>query len=193
MSQLLSASAPRRSLSALTASLLIGLAPLAWGQTLWLDDAGRPGAAAQQAVQWLTQADRDGLRPADYGASTLSQALTQAQTSPPAPDAAARLDAELTDAVLRYLNQLRLQDADARLRTTAALLWLRKQPGTIDAAALAGLPGGMASPARPFQFDAAAATLGTPLYAKPRDGEPAGGVWRIPLPASRLQPTAASP
>ena len=107
MSQLLSASAPRRSLSALTASLLIGLAPLAWGQTLWLDDAGRPGAAAQQAVQWLTQADRDGLRPADYGASTLSQALTQAQTSPPAPDAAARLDAELTDAVLRYLNQLR--------------------------------------------------------------------------------------
>ena len=88
---------------------------------------------------------------------------------------------------------LRLQDADARLRTTAALLWLRQQPGTIDAAALAGLPGGMASPARPFQFDAAAATLGTPLYAKPRDGEPAGGVWRIPLPASRLQPTAASP
>ena len=62
MSQLLSAPAPRRGLSALTATLLFGLAPLAWGQSLWLDDAGRPGAAARQAVQWLAHADRDGLR-----------------------------------------------------------------------------------------------------------------------------------
>ena len=27
---------------------------------------------------------------------------------------------------------LRLQDAQARLRTTAALLWLREQPGALD-------------------------------------------------------------
>lgn len=113
MSQLLSAPAPRRGLSALTATLLFGLAPLAWGQSLWLDDAGRPGAAARQAVQWLAHADRDGLRPADYGASALSQTLAQAETHPLPPDAAARLDSELTDAVLRYLNQLRHGRVDA--------------------------------------------------------------------------------
>ena len=60
----------------------------------------------------------------------------------------------------------RLQDADARLRTLAALL-----------------------------LDAEAGTLGTPLFfARPRaDGQEPDGTWTVPLPASRLQPAAPAP
>jgi hypothetical protein len=89
---------------------------------------------------------------------------------------------------------LRLQDADARLRTMAALLWLRGQEGTIDEAALARLPAPMRSPARPIRLDLVAGTLGTDLYEKPRP-EPHGhdGTWSVPLPASRLQAAGASP
>ena len=90
---------------------------------------------------------------------------------------------------------LRLQDAQARLRTTAALLWLREQPGAIDEIALARLPPAMQSTARPLELDAAAGTLATALYEKPsmsKDRD--NGLWAIPLPASRLQSAdAASP
>lgn len=86
---------------------------------------------------------------------------------------------------------MRLQDADARLRTVAALLWLREQDGPIDAAALERVPAALRSPARPFQLDLEAGTLGTPVFwAK---GADADDTWSVPLPASRLQPAAPSP
>lgn len=89
---------------------------------------------------------------------------------------------------------LRLQDADARLRALAALLWLRGQAGAIDHAALARLPASMQSPSRPLRLDPAAATLGTPLFERPRPGDEGhDGNWSVPLPASRLQPAATSP
>ncbi|WP_028916040.1 hypothetical protein [Pseudoxanthomonas sp. J35] len=86
---------------------------------------------------------------------------------------------------------MRMQDADARLRTVAALLWLRDQDGPIDAAALERVPVALRSPARPFQLDPEAGTLGTEVFwAK---GAGANGTWPVPLPASRLQPAAPSP
>lgn len=87
----------------------------------------------------------------------------------------------------------RLQDADARLRAMAALLWLRKQEGAIDEAALARLPESMRSPARPLRLDLSAATLGTALYAQSRPDRDHDGTWTVPLPASRLQSAGASP
>ena len=86
------------------AGLLLVAAQLAIAQPLWLDDAGRPGAAAREALGWLMQAESEGLRPADYQAAALAQALA----APPAsPEAAARLDAAISAAVLRYLAELR--------------------------------------------------------------------------------------
>ncbi|WP_372014518.1 hypothetical protein [Pseudoxanthomonas sp. 10H] len=89
---------------------------------------------------------------------------------------------------------VRLQDADARLRTLAALLWLRRQDGVIDEAAVARLPAPMRSAVRPLRLDATAGTLGVDLYESPRP-EPRGhdGTWSVPLPASRLQAAGASP
>ena len=87
---------------------------------------------------------------------------------------------------------LRLQDADARLRTMAALLWLRGRGGAIDEVALAQLPLSSQSPARPLRLDTAAGTLGTALYEPPR-GDGGDGTWSVPLPASRLQRGDVSP
>ncbi|MBO9718372.1 MAG: hypothetical protein J7507_16650 [Pseudoxanthomonas sp.] len=89
---------------------------------------------------------------------------------------------------------LRLQDADARLRTMAALLWLRGQDGPIDEAVLVRVPAPMRSRSRPFRLDLAAGTLGTALYEKPLpDPQGHDGTWAVPLPASRLQAPVASP
>ena len=86
------------------AGLLLVAAQLAIAQPLWLDESGRPGAAAREALGWLMQAESEGLRPADYQAAALAQALA----APPAsPEAAARLDAAISAAVLRYLAELR--------------------------------------------------------------------------------------
>ncbi len=90
--------------------MLLALAQWAGAQTLWLDDAGQPRPAAHEAVAWLTQADRDGLQPADYGAARLAQALA----GPVTPDTAAPLNAEITQAVQRYLADLRHGRVDPR-------------------------------------------------------------------------------
>ena len=96
-------------------------------------------------------------------------------------------------AATAYANYgLRLQDADARLRTMAALLWLRGRGGAIDEVALAQLPLSSQSPARPLRLDTAAGTLGTALYEPPR-GDGGDGTWSVPLPASRLQRGDVSP
>lgn len=124
--------AQRRTAARFTTALLLGLAPLAWGQALWLDAAGRPGPAAQEAVQWLVEAEREGLRPADYGAGALTKALALAQALDqlPLPGEAARLDATLTQAVLRYLHELR----DGRV--AAAQIHARYDSATAPAADL---------------------------------------------------------
>ena len=92
-----------------------GLLALAapWAQAaLWLDDAGHPRAAAREAVQWLTSAEQQGLRPADYDAQQLSSALAEAERHALPPDAATQLDERLTRHVLDYLGDLRHGRAD---------------------------------------------------------------------------------
>ena len=93
-----------------------GLLALAapWAQAgLWLDDAGHPRAAAREAVQWLTSAEQQGLRPADYDAQQLSSALAEAERHHALPpDAATQLDERLTRHVLDYLGDLRHGRAD---------------------------------------------------------------------------------
>ena len=89
---------------------------------------------------------------------------------------------------------VRLQDAGARLRTTAALLWLRGHDGPIDEAALSRAPAPLRSPERPLRLDLATATLGTAVYEKPRPGTHGhDGTWSVPLPGSRLQSAGVSP
>jgi len=88
----------------------------------------------------------------------------------------------------------RLQDVDARLRTTAGLLWLRGHDGAIDQASLERLPAHMQSLSRPLLLDAEAGTLGTAIFERPRgDGTERDRNWSIPLPASRLQSADAAP
>ncbi len=81
---------------------------------------------------------------------------------------------------------LRLQDADAQLRTLATLLELRGQDGAMDAAALERLPAARSDRARPLLLDAGAGTLGVALYARRKDAD-APRTWSLLLPASRLQ------
>ncbi len=86
----------------------------------------------------------------------------------------------------------RLQDADAQLRTLAAMLELRGKAGAMDGAALARLPAARGDRARPLLLDAEAGTLGVALYGTRGDAD-APGTWSVPLPASRLQVVPASP
>ncbi len=88
---------------------------------------------------------------------------------------------------------VRLQDVQARMRTMAALLWLREQEGGMDANLLAQWPSAMQSPSRSVHLNEAHATLGTALFEP--GGQGSGGqddTWSVPLPASRIQPAADS-
>ena len=112
--------AARRALPLVCASgVWLGPTPPAWADTLWLDGAGRPLAAAHTVVDWLTHAERDGLQPADYGAADLARAVAAAQAQAPSADEAARLDTALTDAATRYLQQLRYGRVDATRQLNA--------------------------------------------------------------------------
>jgi murein L,D-transpeptidase YcbB/YkuD len=71
-----------------------GAAPAA----LWIDGRGDMTTAAEQTLDLLRTADRDGLNPADY---LSSDALTANGTS-----SAAEFEVELTRAALRYLRDL---------------------------------------------------------------------------------------
>ncbi|HMN22241.1 MAG TPA: L,D-transpeptidase family protein [Ottowia sp.] len=88
------------------AALLGLLLPLAAGaQSLWFDQHGQPSPAAHEAVQWLAQAASDGLRPADYDAERWARALDG--RAPVPAERVAEWDAELTQTVARYLQELR--------------------------------------------------------------------------------------
>jgi len=83
------------------------------GPTVPLDPALlRPWA--EEIVARLASAADDGLDPADYGAEPLRAALASAKDSTPVPEVAARLDAALLAALLRYLADLRHGRVDPR-------------------------------------------------------------------------------
>lgn len=82
---------------------------------------------------------------------------------------------------------LRLQDTDARLRLTAAMLWLRAQQGPIDEAAVTRLPTTFRSQARPPSLDTNTGTLGTAVYGRTEKDSTRDGMWWMPLPSSRIQ------
>jgi len=76
------------------------------GELLWFE-GDRPGAAARQAVDLLSDAGSHGLQARDYDAEALREAVAQATAQPRSGDAAnARLDQDLTVAMLRYLRDL---------------------------------------------------------------------------------------
>lgn len=87
---------------------------------------------------------------------------------------------------------LRLQDADARLRVMAAMLWLRAQQGRMDDAALTRLPASLRSQARPLRLDTKTGMFGTAVYDSAGNGNTRDGMWWVPLPSSRIQPADVS-
>lgn len=66
----------------------------------------RPGADAFLALKTLVDAEAQGLNPEDYHVAELSQALLRAAQGQTEPAMMARLDKQLTDALIRYLRDL---------------------------------------------------------------------------------------
>jgi murein L,D-transpeptidase YcbB/YkuD len=78
-------------------------------------DGERPGPQARQAVSLLLDASSHGLRPDDYAAAALQQAVERAALgAPPDADSARRLDLGLTLAMQRYLGDLHGGRVDPR-------------------------------------------------------------------------------
>ncbi|HEX9755230.1 MAG TPA: L,D-transpeptidase family protein [Gemmatimonadales bacterium] len=74
---------------------------------LWFTTGGDLRGVGTEALELLTGAESDGLRPDDYAASRLdSLARAIADQQDPDPQSVARLDAGLSLAVLRYLRHL---------------------------------------------------------------------------------------
>jgi murein L,D-transpeptidase YcbB/YkuD len=107
---------PRRGLlCAVCLPLLLAAGALQADTGLAWFDGGRPGAQARQAVDLLRDAQSHGLRPEDYAAAALQQAVEQAALGPLPDTAAARhLDQGLTLALQRYLKDLHLGRVDPR-------------------------------------------------------------------------------
>lgn len=94
----------------------LGLAPcaVALDNALWFDK-GRPKAEAGQAAKILLSAASDGLEPEDYEAESLAQAIAGAEREQQLPaDALVRLEMRLTEAMSRYLSDLRFGRIDPR-------------------------------------------------------------------------------
>jgi len=88
------------------AALALFVGACSAGEPMWFD-GDRPGTAARQAVDLLSDAFSHGLQPRDYDAEALRQAVAQASVNPRPDDAAnARLNQALTAAMLRYLHDL---------------------------------------------------------------------------------------
>ncbi|WP_431777597.1 hypothetical protein [Ottowia caeni] len=104
---------------ALAGGLLAMVAPWLQAQALWLDDVGRVRPAAQQAVRWLAEADQQGLRPADYAAAELSQAVKQAESGALSAQASIELEDQLTRHVFAFLTDLRHGRVDAAAQLKA--------------------------------------------------------------------------
>ncbi len=91
-----------------TLVLAMVIAPLAQAdQRLVWFDAGRPAPQAQQAIALLRSAPAQGLDADDYQSEQLAQALARARQEPGGTtNDLALLDAALTGAVMRYLQDL---------------------------------------------------------------------------------------
>lgn len=118
----------------------------------WFDGM-RPGSQAQQAVELLVTASTHGLEPRDYDAEALHQSIERASGATALdPTAAVALDQRLTQAMERYLSDLRRGRVDPQQ-----------------------LPHGYAAPRRD-DFDPAAylqaALAGKRLAAAARDAAP---------------------
>ena len=72
----------------------------------WLNTANQPLPIATQAIKQLAAAENEGLLAADYDAEKLSNLLQAVAKTPPGAEEATKLDAALTDAVVRYANDL---------------------------------------------------------------------------------------
>ena len=88
--------------------LALGTHGVAVGAELAWFDGVRPGPQAHQAVELITAASTHGLEPRDYDADVLRQAVLRAtQNTALDPSSAATLDRKLTQAMERYLADLR--------------------------------------------------------------------------------------
>ena len=184
----------RRSMlrTAFAAALLATAAPFAFALP-WLAD-GRPTPAARQAVDVLLASADEGLQPTDYEAAPLAQAVAAAANGPAlAPDAARQLEETLSQALERYLGDLRSGRIDPR--ELHQNYTPPEQPRT-DAASV--LQQALAAPAFGEALRAAAPEL--PLYASLRSelaryralGTPAAWATALPaLPGRKLQPGQA--
>ncbi len=153
----------------------------AQAQALWLDAQGQPNAAAHEAVRWLTQAERDGLRPADYEAARWVRSLEPGQRLP--ADGAAAWDAALTRAVERYLRELRhgrVPPSQLGARYDSASLPAPELPAQLRAAVQGGRPADALRAATPPwpQYPALRDAL---VHHQQLADHPA---WRTPLPAA---------
>ncbi len=92
--------------------MLLLVSPWGWAQD-WFE-GGQPTEPARQAVQWLTQADADGLRPADYHAPVLAEVLARATQSPLDETSRQQASQVLQSAMERYLRDLRDGRVDPR-------------------------------------------------------------------------------
>lgn len=141
--------ARRRLSAALAAAPWLGAGAAAradGGLSRWFAGA-RPGPLAREALALLSAAAEQGLQQQDYGVDALRQALAAAAQGP-APDAAAaaRLDAALTAAMLRYLRDLAEGRIDPR-RVHQNFRPARRTPFDAAAALDAALAAGALAPA----------------------------------------------
>lgn len=113
-------------------------------QPLWLR-GGRPTAQALETIRALSEADRQGLVPADYDTERLREEAERLASAavPPTGDVAA-FDTALTVAVLRYANDAHL----GRVRPRAVGFALDLEAKPFDAAALVEQLPGAESPAQ---------------------------------------------
>ena len=80
----------------------------------WFDGNG-PKAEAWQAIDVLSAAAEEGLDAGHYGAEPLRRAFDAAKNDPALPaESVARLDQELTEAMLRYLYDVHFGQIDPR-------------------------------------------------------------------------------
>ena len=81
---------------------------------VWIDAAGRPTSAACDALVLLDNAVIDGLDPDDYGVTELRLRSDAIAAATALTVEAARFDADLTAAMLRFLRDLHAGRADAK-------------------------------------------------------------------------------
>jgi murein L,D-transpeptidase YcbB/YkuD len=175
--------------------LALGAGSASAQTTSWFE-AGRPAAQAHEAVALLAAAASHGLDPADYGSAALRDAVDAASRGASNDAAAAaRLDAALTEAMQRYLDDLHRGRVDPRRIHHD---FTPRRDG-FDAAA--ELRAALAARRLGAAVDAAVSQL--PLYARLREAlatyraladHPA---WRTPLPplprgaAGKIEPGQA--